>query len=41
MRNGRKNPLVESCTHLGNEISTVNKILVIQNAELQNEQFAR
>ena len=32
MRNGQKIPYVESCKHLGNEISTVNKKLLIQNA---------
>ena len=33
MRNGQKIPYVESCKHLGNEISTVNKKLLIQNAK--------
>ena len=33
MRNGKKIPYVESCKHLGNEISTVNKKLLIQNAK--------
>ena len=33
MRNGQKIPYVESCIHLGNEISTVNKKLLIQNAK--------
>ena len=33
MRNGKKIPFVESCKHLGNGISTVNKKLLIQNAK--------
>ena len=33
MRNGQKIPYVESCKHLGNEISTVNKKLLIENAK--------
>ena len=33
MRNGQQIPYVESCKHLGNEISTVIKKLLIQNAK--------
>ena len=34
MRNGQNIPYVESCKHLGNEISTVNKkLLLIQNTK--------
>ena len=33
MRNGQKIPYVESCKHLGNTTSTVNKKLLRQNAQ--------